>query len=224
MFLRTPFATLILPALLGTSHAVVTFTETFDGGANGWLTGTSVAPVHSTTGGIGDSGHISFTSNASGGSMGGTYLAFRANDASNASGDAFVGNWLAPGATVSSFSVAVRHNGPEAVDFYLRIAASAPPGAGGSLATGYTIAPNTWTTITFDITNSNPPFQSFGSSNFNAVFSAVQNMQLGAFLPAGTIDNFTMDLDNVTITVVPEPASLGLLGLGTLALVGRRRR
>jgi hypothetical protein len=211
----------------GSALAVSTFTETFDTDASNWLDGVSAAPTWNASGGVGDSGHISylapFFNSGSGGFGDPLRLMFRGNAADDASGGAFVGDWIADG--VLTLSVAVRHNHSSALNLYTRIAGFG--GAGASLANSaiYTIAPDTWTTITIPITDANPPFVSYGASNFEGVFSNVQNLQIGLYLPANTdFAALRMDLDDVAV-LVPEPASLGMvgLGLGTLML-GRRRR
>jgi hypothetical protein len=218
---------LILPAIIGTAGAVTTFTETFDTSANGWLNNAApnATPTHVTTGGVGNSGYISHTVasvTATSGSFGSpfTQLMFRANDSANASGDAFVGNWISSG--VDTMTVFLRHNNATSLDFYIRIAGSG--GAGASLATSYTALPNTWTEITFDITDNNPPFSSYGAApGFSSAFSNIQNMQLGLYLPEGTYTDLTMDIDNVGITAVPEPSSI-MLGAAAMGLVSIRRR
>lgn len=204
------------------SAAVVPFTETFNADASAWLTGASTAPTYNTSGGIDGSGYISYTSTFTSGAtgMGGTppqAILFRGNNAANASGDAFVGNWFTAG--VDTFSVAVRHNYTSTLSLYARLDAGA--GAAASLAPNvYSITPDTWTTITFPITNSNPPFVSFGGGNFNSVFSNIQNVQLGLYLPASTtFTDLRFDIDNVSLSAVPEPGSLTLISLAMGALV-----
>jgi hypothetical protein len=215
-------------ALSGHSaRAVSNFTETFNTGASNWLTGASTAPTFNATGGVGDSGYISYSpadfNSGTGGFGDPLAIFFRGNASADASADAFVGNWL--GAGVITLSLVVQHNYSETLNFYARIAGTG--GAGASLANTATfaVAPNTWTPITISITDSNPPFSSYGSSTFNGVFTNVQNLQFGFYLPANTdISGLTVGIDNVA-TAVPEPTSAFLLGLGLgLAVLRRRRR
>ncbi len=212
------------------ASAVTTFTETFDTGTSGWLTGTSAAPSYNASGGVGDSGYISFTSSFTSGATGPfgappLQILFRGNDAANASGDAFVGNWLEGG--IQSFSLAIRHNHSEALSLYARFDAGAGRAASLAYDAQYRIEPGTWTTLTVAITDGNPPFLSYGAGNFSSVFSNIANLQLGLYvLPSTTFTDLRLDIDNVAITAVPEPASLGLFALGGLATLGavRRRR
>jgi len=215
-----------LLAATGTASAVTTFTETFNTNASDWLTGASTAPTYNVTGGIGDSGFISYTSTFTSGASGSfgappLQILFRGNNSADASADAFVGNWLGDG--VFSLSIAVRHNYSTALDFYARLDGGS--GRAASLATSYSIAPNSWTTITIPITDSNPPFLSYGAGTYSTVFPSIQNLQFGLYVPASTtFTDLRMDLDNVTVTVVPEPsAAISLLGgLGLLTLHRRR--
>lgn len=216
----------VLATSAGSALAVTSFTETFNSNASNWLNGDSNAPIYVPSGGIDDSGYISFIApdfnSGSGGFGDPLKLMFRANAANDASGGAFVGNWLA--GDIQTFSIAVRHNYSTPLNLYTRFAGTA--GAGASLANVYSIEPNTWTTITISITDSNPPFTSYGSSNFDGVFSNVQNLQIGLYLPADTdFSGLTMDIDNVAI-VVPEPHTyaLGIVGLIACFVFTWRRR
>ncbi len=232
-----PLLALALALTTGSASAVTAFTETFNTGANGWLTGTSVAPTYNATGGVGDSGYISFTHTFTSGTSGTggsppLQLMFRGNNAADASGDAFVGNWINDG--VQSLTLTVRHNYSTSLNFYSRIASLSTSGRGASLAPqGYLIPANTWTTITIQIadnlfdagTNPNGTFLSYGAGNFNTVFSDIQDLQFGFYVPASTtLTNFRMDIDNVSVAVVPEPASLGLVAFAGAGFVLRRRR
>jgi hypothetical protein len=209
----------------GSALAVSSFTETFDTSAGNWLNGASTAPTFNATGGVDNSGFISFSpadfNSGSGGFGDPLAIFFRGNASADASGDAFVGDWL--GAGVVTLSLSIQHNYGTPLNFYARLAGTG--GAGASLANSaaYTVAPNTWTPITITITDSNPPFASYGSSTFNGVFTNVQNLQFGFYLPPNTdISGLTVGVDNVT-TTVPEPTAAVLVGLG-LGLAALRRR
>lgn len=212
-----------------TAQAVTTFTETFDTNASGWLNNASGAPVHSTTGGVGDSGYISYTSTFTSGASGPfgappLQTLMRGNNAANASGDAFVGDWLAPAATVDFLTVAVRHNYTATLNFYARLDAGGGNAASLASHADFAIAPNTWTTISIPIVNNNPPFLSYGGGDFTSVFSNIQNVQLGLYVPASTtFTDFKFDIDNVGITTIPETSSVALLGVGALGLLRRKR-
>jgi hypothetical protein len=60
-------------------------------------------------------------------------------------------------------------------------------------------------------------FRSTGIGSGNISF-----FNMASYVPAGVSDNIRVD--NLNISNVPEPASLGLLGLGALALTMRRQR
>jgi hypothetical protein len=201
--------------------ATVPFTETFSSNAAGWTDGSSgngaATLVHSAAGGPGGSAFVSNTSTIEAVSFG-TRLLFRAHAANNASGNAFVGDWLDAG--VETLSVYFRHDASTSLDFYARIAGTG--GAGASLATGFTVPANQWTLIEIPIIDSDPPFTSYGSSTFNGVFSNIQNIQLGVYAPADFSEVVTFDLARVSI--VPEPGSLALLAIAGAAVFARRRR
>ncbi|MEM9384844.1 MAG: VPLPA-CTERM sorting domain-containing protein [Pseudomonadota bacterium] len=218
---------LLSASLSGQAWAVSTFTETFNTDDSNWLDGTSQTPIYNATGGIDDSGFISYLAppfNSGGGGFGDPLLImFRGNDANDASGGAFVGDWLASG--VTSFSVAVRHNADTALNFYARLAGFGGAGASLSNDSIFEIAPDTWTTISFDIVDSDPPFVSYGSSTFEGVFSNILNLQLGLYLPENTdFDSLMLDLDNVSITAVPLPAAAWLFVSGLVSLLAGARR
>lgn len=206
-----------------------TITETFNTDDSNWLTVDSTEPVYHSTGGVGNSGYISnsrsFTSNSSG-PFGAPPLQimFRGNNSADASSDAFVGDWLSAGA--QSLNVSVRHNYDSALNFYARLDAGSGAAASLAFSPSFAIEPNTWTTVTIPLTDSNPPFLSYGAGSFNGVFSNMQNLQFGLYVPASTtFTDLRMDLDNV-VRAVPEPGTLSLVGIGlaTLALWRRRRR
>jgi hypothetical protein len=225
-------------AMTGPAFSVVAFTETFNTGNSNWTNGqtdgSTGGPVTwNESGGVGNSGYISYNSGDFTTGNGTTYpgfdpvvtqLMFRANATNDASGDAFVGNWLGSG--VVSLSLMVRHNYTETLNFYSRLTPGG--GAGASLAPVFAVAPNVWTEVSIPIIDSNPPFLSYGggspNANFNGVFSSMQNMTFGFYLPPQTdFTNFTMDIDNVTLTV-PEPSTAFLIALGFGGLSALRRR
>jgi hypothetical protein len=221
-------------AVTNSASAVGTFTETFNTNASGWLAGSSTTPTHFTSGGINDSGYISYTSTFTSGAEGPfssppSAILFRANDSANASGDAFVGDWL--GSDVMYFSIAVRHNYSTDLNFYARFAAPTPAGAAASLAVDeeFVVASNVWTTINIPILNNTSIFSSYGAggtgeTGFNTVFSNINNLQFGFYLPPSTLlTDFRIDIDNASIAV-PEPTSALLVGLGIGVVAFRRRR
>lgn len=202
--------------------AVVPFTESFDTNDAGWLNNTSGTPTYSATGGPGGAAFISESHNFVGNVNNDTIVLFRGNSSNNASGDAFVGDWITDG--VSSFSFDLRHNFSAPVTLFARFAS--PAGFPGGVAVAFApVTPNTWTNVSFDISPSNPAFVSFEGSNFNTVFSNIGIVQVGVFVTpgvAGVDQNADFDLTNVSI--VPEPTSLALIGLGGLMMLRRRSR
>ncbi len=171
---------------------------------------------------MGNSGFISAPATVSGSGFGA--LVFRGNDANNASGDAFVGNWLTAG--VTTFSAYVRHNADVALNFYARFDAGA--GRAGS-SVNFLVNPNSWTLLQLPILNEITSFQSYGAAGtgqaaFNTIFGGIQNVQIA--LSVDTVNagkTVTLDLDGVSI--VPEPtASVLLMAAGAALLASRRLR
>lgn len=211
-------AALLLVYARSSKALIVPFTEDFSGNASGWLTGASQSPTWNSTGGADGGAYIS--ANATMTPTGFGAALFRGNAANDASGDAFVGNWLSGGATL--FSAFIRHNAEQPLDIFARLDAG---GGRAASSVGFSVPTNQWFQISLPIVDSPTSFQSFGQppTGFVIVFTNIQNVQFFASpsSPAGT---FRFDLDKVS--VVPEPGTLGLLGLGAALFVyaGARQR
>jgi hypothetical protein len=201
--------------------SVLPFTESFETNASGWVYGTSSAPIWSATGGVGNSSYISAPATVSGSGFGA--IVFRGNDANNASGDAFAGNWVTSG--VTTFSTYVRHNADVALNFYARFDAGAGRAAS---SVNFLVNPNSWTLLQLPVGNEVTSFQSYGAAGvgqtaFDAVFSGVQNVQIALSLDTVNAGKaVTVDLDRVSI--VPEPSILGLLGAAAAFLGALHRK
>ena len=216
------FGFLVFLGWLGNLQAVsvLPFTESFEVNSSGWVFGTSTAPIWATSGGAVGSAYISGSASVIGTGFG--TIVFRANDANNASGDAFVGNWLSAG--VTAFSAYVRHNADVALNFYARFDAGA--GRAGS-SVNFLVNPNSWTLLQLPIVNEITSFQSYGAAGtgqaaFNTIFGGIQNVQIA--LAADTAHagkTVTVDLDGVSM--VPEPTASALLVAAGAALLASRR-
>ena len=214
-------AALVLSAGLSASAATVPFTEDFVSDNAAWKDAASADLSFVAAGGPDASGYVTTSFNFSGSATGDTPVLLRGHDNFNASGDAFVGNWITEG--VTEFSAYVRHDSAVPLNFFARFAGSFNfPGA---VAVSFVpVLPNTWTEVTFAISPFNPQFVTFEGSDFNTIFGAVGNVQLGVSVPAALDSadvDVAIDVDQPTIT--PEPTSLGLVTLGALALLRRRK-
>lgn len=141
-----------------------------------------------------------------------------------ASDGRFFGDWL--GDHVGAFSVMVRHSAPEALTFFARFAGPANfPGVQTSFPGS--VEPNVWTELVVPIDLSSPQWILEGGPAADALQNVGQ-IQLGIYAPtslAGIDQNYTLDIDNVRLLAVPEPASVAVLGLaGTGWLLVRRVR
>ena len=193
--------------------------------SSGWVYGTSTSPTWVANGGAVGSAYISGSASVSGAGFG--TIVFRANDANNASGDAFVGNWLS--AEVTSFSAYVRHNADVALNFYARFDAGSGRAAS---SVNFLVNPNSWTFLELPISNETTSFQSYGAAGagataFNSIFGGIQNVQiaLGAAQDASTHgQTYTVGLDSVSIVPEPGTGMLLMLGLGLVASFRRFSR
>lgn len=215
-----------LASLAGQASAVVVpFTETFDTTA-GWTNTDFAQPTLVASGGPDGSSFISTRRSFANSSAGSFEVLFRGEPSlipgitPDASGGAFIGNWIDAG--VDNISFDIRHNGVAPVNFFVRIANVARfPGA---IAVEFQpVFGGQWTTISLDLTPDSPNFVSFEGADYNAVFSNAGPVQIGidAGALAGIPGDFTFELDNVTITPAPG-AAFALLAAGGLA--ARRRR
>lgn len=206
------------------SAATVPFTEGFTSGASSWRGNPNSAgslDAWTATGGADGGGFVSEGFNFLSSSVGAQGPVIFRGPAS-ASGGAFVGSWIAD--TVREVSVYVRHDAPVAIDFFARFAS--PMGFPGAIAAGATsVQPGQWTRLSFAIDRASPQWVSFEGSDFDTVFGSIGAVQVGVSIPAalaGVDQVVHFDLDSVSI--VPEPASTGLLSLAALALLGATRR
>lgn len=203
------------------------FTETFEGGANGWLMGTFSAPTVVAGGALDGSAYVSSSADLnSAGTFGLTV--FRGHDDFDASGDAFVGDYLAGGITTISFDF--RHDAGQDLGIALRVATSANT-PGFAVEQASMIASDEWVHLEYELSPFNPLWTPEGGGPgfdpvafFESVMTSVGNIQISADRPDGLVDPLVVnfDFDNVSINT-PAPASVALFGLGGL-VAGRRRR
>jgi len=227
----TQWSTLLGMAFVSTAHvasaAMVPYVESFSADAANWEDSVNNPLSYVATGGADGDGYASGAFNYNGYSspFGGGPVVFRASASDGASGGAFVGDWLADG--VGTISAFVRHDAPEALSFFMRVATPANfPGA--VISSTISVLPNTWTEISWVVDPSNPFCFPEGGTCASAL-SSVGNFQIGTNAPVGLTDDdfaYTLDVDVVSILPIPEPGTallmvLGLAGLATVRDEGR---
>ena len=187
-------------------------TEDFADNAN-WLSGSFGSLTLVATGGPDNGSYVSHDAAFRDIGQGTIY---RGHDDFDASGDAFVGNWIAE--QYAELSMFVRHSAPVAVNYFVRLAAPSNFPAAG-VVSFVPVMPDVWTELGFDVSSDSHQFTTFEGSDFDTVFSNVGNLQIAVSVPAGFESDsaqFTFDLDKVSLASVPEPTSLVLLVGGLL--------
>lgn len=215
-------------SMIGSAQALtIGYTEEFPENVAGWENAASLPLTWEADGGPDNSSNASTTFNWFGFSnpFGGGPVIFRAADADNASGDAFVGDWLTGG--VHTISAWFYQETGETLTPFIRFASSFNfPGA---VINDLTPIPSgVWTEVLFDIDPLNP--LCFGEGVTCAVALAnVGNVQFGTNAPAALVASdqaYYLAIDKVGINTVPEPTT-GLMiavALGGLGCYGRVRR
>jgi hypothetical protein len=225
-FLRSAAVVAALTLGAGAASALtVPYTEDFASGVSGWEDAINNPLGFVASGGPDGGGYASGTFNYFGfvSPFGGGPVTFRGQDEDNASGLAFVGDWIAGG--VQSVSIWVRQNTTETLGYFLRVAGTANfPGA--VIGSTTLVAPNTWTEVTFDIDPNNPLCTGEGVTCAQAL-ATVAHLQFGTTAPAALTalnQAFTLDLDKISISSVPEPSVALLLASGLAGLAWQSRR
>jgi hypothetical protein len=218
---RILLATIAASALTA-SASITPFTETFESGDSNWAAASFGPATWNATGSMDNSAYISGSvdlNNA--GPFGMTVLRGHADQ--NASGGAFVGDYLASGITTVEFDF--RQNSGFDLDIALRIAGPANSPA-IDIQTGGLVASGQWVHLSFDLFFGNPLMTLEGPPTpdfYNAVVSNVGNFQVSSFRPDGLTTPLMADFDLDNVQITPAPSGAAVLGLGCLAASRRRR-
>ena len=221
MRIRTLITTLAAASTASTA-GVTSFTEDFEGGANGWLAGSFDPPQEIASGALDGSAFIrNNTDLNSAGPFGLTV--FRGQDGFDASGDAFVGDYIANGIDTVTFDF--RHDAGQDLGIALRVAtANNFPAFVVELADP--VASSAWTTLSFDLDFFNPLLTIEGQPTpqaFEDIMRNVGNLQISSDRPDGLDTPLPVNFDVDNIAITPAPSSLAVLGLFGVAGTRRRR-
>jgi hypothetical protein len=217
-------ALLTAPIAAEARAVVVPFVEDFPDDAAGWRDSGQLPVAWQASGGPDGSSHVSAELDYFGfeAPFGGGPVVFRANDAADASGDAFVGDWISAG--VGGVRAWVRHDTGEDLTFFLRL--STPANFPGAVIDDDEAVPSgVWTQIEIEIDPETCESESGGGCD--DILNDVGNLQIGT-LPSEALTMvdmaFTHDLDQVELLPAPEPAQAALAAAGALVLAAARRR
>jgi len=202
-----------------TSAATVPFTDPFGADSSNWGDSASAPLSWSATGGA-DGGYAFGTFDFQSTQTGNDVIVLRSSLSMGSSGGELFGNWVTDG--VGGFSADVRQDSGVPLTFFVRYAS--PMNFPGAVSLIQTQVPSgEWTQLYVPLPNPGLIFE--GPFTYGDVFGNIGRVQLGVRVPealAGMDTTVTFGLDNVSI--VPEPATLLLLGLGGIAVSARRAR
>lgn len=217
----TALLTIASTALVA-SGSVTPFTETFESGDSNWTDAAFAPAAWHATGSMDNSAYISGSvdlNNA--GPFGMTVL--RGHGDLNASGGAFVGNYLASGVTTIEFDI--RQNSGFDLGLALRVASPANSPA-LNVNADQLVASGQWVHLSFDLFFGNPLMTIEGPPTpefYNAIMSSIGNLQVSAARPDGLTTPLITDFDLDNVQITPTPGGAALLGLGCLGAMRRRR-
>ena len=201
------------------AHAGVVppFTEDFNSSSSAWRDSAGTQDLSWINIGGPDGGAFSSTTfNFVNSAANARPVLFRGQDEFNSSAGAFVGDWVVGG--VNEFSTFVYHDAPTALNYFVRF--SGPANSPGSAKVfAIPVQPNTWTELNLALPDPGLIFE--GPFTYEQVFSNIGHVQIGVSAQgvAGLNQVIHFGLDKVSI--VPEPATLVLLGGGVFMVMRR---